>query len=65
MTPTTLSKAGDIVLTPFPYADWPGEKKHPVVLVSVDHVMRDTGISSAAMVTSHATRNARDVPILA
>lgn len=60
MTPTTLSKAGDIVLTPFP-----GEKKHPVVLVSVDHVMRDTGISSAAMVTSHATRNARDVPILA
>ena len=65
MTPTTLYRAGDVVLTPFPYADQTGEKKRPVVLLSADQVVRDTGIYIAAMVTSHTARDAWDVPILA
>ncbi len=43
-TPTTIYRAGDVVLTPFPYADQSGEKKRPVVLRSTDQVSLDTGL---------------------
>ena len=51
-TPTTIYRAGDVVLTPFPYADQSGEKKRPVVL-STDQVSLDTGLYIACMITSY------------
>ena len=56
-TPTTIYRAGDVVLTPFPYADQRGEKKRPVVLLSNDQVSVDTGLYIASMITSHAPRD--------
>jgi mRNA interferase MazF len=65
MTPTTIYRAGDVVLTPFPYADQSGEKKRPVVLVSTDQVPLDTGLYIACMITSHTPRDQWDVEVLA
>lgn len=64
MTPITIYRAGDVVLTPFPYADQSGEKKRPVVLLSVDRIPLDTGLYIACMITSHAPRDAWDVEVL-
>lgn len=64
-TPTTIYRAGDVVLTPFPYADHSGEKKRPVVLLSTDQVSLDTGLYIACMITSHAPRGPWDVELLA
>jgi mRNA interferase MazF len=65
MTPTTIYRAGDVVLTPFPYADQSGEKKRPAVLLSSDRVSLDTGLHIACMITSHAPRGPWDVEVLA
>ena len=64
-TPTTIYRAGDVVLTPFPYADQRGEKKRPVVLLSTDQVSLDTGLYIACMITSHTPRDFWDVELLA
>lgn len=65
MTPTTIYRAGDVVLTPFPYADQSGKKKRPVVLLSADRIPLETGLYIACMVTSHEARNQWDVNVLA
>jgi len=61
-TPTTIYRAGDVVLTPFPYADQQGEKKRPVVLLSTDWVSLDTGHSGFSEHLRGRSQNTHSIP---
>lgn len=56
-------KAGDIVLTVFPFADLTSRKKRPVLIVSSAPLHRDRGEYIGLMITSHEARDSWDVEV--
>lgn len=56
-------KAGDVVLTVFPFADLTSRKKRPVLIVSSELLRRDCGEYIGLMITSHEIRDSWDVEV--
>lgn len=56
-------RAGDIVLTGFPFADLSSGKKRPVLIVSSEWLSRDRGEYIGLMITSHEVRDSWDVEV--
>jgi len=56
-------RAGNIVLTVFPFADLTSGKKRPVLIVSSQSLSRDRGEYIGVMITSHEARDAWDVEV--
>lgn len=54
-------RAGDIVLTVFPFADLTSRKKRPVLIVSSESLHRERGEYIGLMITSHEARDSWDV----
>ncbi|RIV19155.1 type II toxin-antitoxin system PemK/MazF family toxin [Alicyclobacillaceae bacterium I2511] len=61
--PTMTYKAGDIVLTVFPFSDLTSRKKRPVLIVSSESLHRDRGEYIGLMITSHEARDSWDVMV--
>ncbi|WP_419185655.1 type II toxin-antitoxin system PemK/MazF family toxin [Ferroacidibacillus organovorans] len=55
--PTMTYKAGEIVLTVFPFADLTSRKKRPVLIISSELLHRDRGEYIGLMITSHEVRD--------